>query len=343
MQLLITFTRQFCKFTRFSSNNEGNEEPIQIVTEGGNEANIGIGSIWEEKQILVLQKLSDFTIGLSKSDFHEYYSTNTEDTCVYDDIEENDEKDLELGDPESNPKNNRTVVSVPLPGYPLCSTVGKRNASTLCAICLCAFEPGDRICWSSTATCPHVFHEECIVPWFTTLITKQRTTLRRRRERERRNNRGGNRQGNDSNTTNTNNRTAQEQNSIGGNSASVPTPAQTTASFLDQITEEIETFRNLSQTSGEFSTNFLLKSIPKECPCCRQKFISDEMAIPVLKEKETSIAQVVDSEATFHTSGSITSDGSSSFDRSSEQNHFDEDHITGQGQSEEIVNSVPRA
>lgn len=62
MQLLIHISRRFCNFTRCSQSSGDNEGTIRVVGQGENEGNIGIGSIWEEKQILLLQKLSDYTV-----------------------------------------------------------------------------------------------------------------------------------------------------------------------------------------------------------------------------------------------------------------------------------------
>jgi len=36
-----------------------------------------------------------------------------------------------------------------------------------CAVCLCSYDVGDTIVWSSNKNCQHAFHEECIVPWLT--------------------------------------------------------------------------------------------------------------------------------------------------------------------------------
>jgi hypothetical protein len=52
------------------------------------------------------------------------------------------------------------------PGYIKLRTVGgKRTVPNCCAICLCAYEAGESIVWSSTKKCPHAFHEECVVEW----------------------------------------------------------------------------------------------------------------------------------------------------------------------------------
>jgi hypothetical protein len=52
------------------------------------------------------------------------------------------------------------------PGYIRLRTVGgRRTVPNCCAVCLCTYEPGESIVWSSTKECPHAFHEECVVEW----------------------------------------------------------------------------------------------------------------------------------------------------------------------------------
>ena len=41
----------------------------------------------------------------------------------------------------------------------------RRRIEECCAICLCGFESGDEVSWSSNADCHHVFHTECIQSW----------------------------------------------------------------------------------------------------------------------------------------------------------------------------------
>jgi hypothetical protein len=40
-----------------------------------------------------------------------------------------------------------------------------RRVPGLCTICLCSYEVGSDIVWSSNAACEHVFHEQCIEKW----------------------------------------------------------------------------------------------------------------------------------------------------------------------------------
>jgi len=41
-----------------------------------------------------------------------------------------------------------------------------RLVPNCCAVCLCAYEPGDTIVWSYNSECPHAFHDECLIDWF---------------------------------------------------------------------------------------------------------------------------------------------------------------------------------
>jgi Ring finger domain len=40
-----------------------------------------------------------------------------------------------------------------------------RTVPGICTICLCAYEDGDQITWSTESSCQHAFHTECIVQW----------------------------------------------------------------------------------------------------------------------------------------------------------------------------------
>lgn len=162
-------------------------------------------------------------------------------------------------------------MTVPSPGNPAYLSDGKRYASSLCAICLCPYGPGDRVSWSSNHVCKHVFHEECIVQWFMSLITKQRTKYIRQRERERRNRRNGNnhsfrRRNRDSNTT-----VPPSNTNINSNPTATVNHQQTT-----------QTQQNESSVGED-----LFKTLPKECPCCRQDFISDDNYL--LSEKKVDV------------------------------------------------------
>merc|ERR1719379_1418819 len=90
--------------------------------------------------------------------------------------------------------DNRLRLSVPLPGHAISkekdeseseeiettvTTANRRLVSNGCAICLCQFEAGEEITWSSNPNCPHVFHKDCIINWY---LTVGRKTQRRRKK-----------------------------------------------------------------------------------------------------------------------------------------------------------------
>ena len=60
---------------------------------------------------------------------------------------------------------------------------GKRAHSDGCTVCLNPFEVGQTVTWSSNPTCPHVFHQECMMDWFSAVGTKVWNDDVSRRER----------------------------------------------------------------------------------------------------------------------------------------------------------------
>jgi hypothetical protein len=41
----------------------------------------------------------------------------------------------------------------------------ERLVGSMCAICLCQYEPDEAVTWSAGGRCQHVFHTECIISW----------------------------------------------------------------------------------------------------------------------------------------------------------------------------------
>lgn len=60
-------------------------------------------------------------------------------------------------------------------------TSQQRKVPNSCAICLCDFDVGSRVTWSSNESCPHVFHEDCILSW---LLALGRKTSQRNNDSE---------------------------------------------------------------------------------------------------------------------------------------------------------------
>lgn len=244
-------------------------------------------SIWEEKQILLLECLCDYTMTLAKRDFHEPASISPETSSFDDD-------DVEKGEVS----HATTLVSVPSPGIVSNNKIGKRNVSVSCAICLCTYEPDDRITWSSNSSCYHVYHEECIVQWLMSLIQKQRSDLRRRRERARRHQQRQPRQNRNTaiqqapRTQVLQQEERQETNTT--NVSETETPNTVALDVNTNTAAEIAT--TLITTSGRVvvSRSDLLKNLPKECPCCRQDFISNNVCKPTTPEDAPANVEIDD-------------------------------------------------
>lgn len=66
------------------------------------------------------------------------------------------------------------MVEIPAPGLHLRLGPNEkppnRLVSGMCTVCLCTFEIGSDVVWSSNENCEHVFHQSCIENW----VMKQR-------------------------------------------------------------------------------------------------------------------------------------------------------------------------
>jgi hypothetical protein len=91
------------------------------------------------------------------------------------DVSDYNKSDLETGESnafdsrELNCEDGSSMIRVPLPGLYV-EKKGTRLVPGVCAICLCDYEVGTDVVWSSNASCEHVFHAECIEAW----LMKQR-------------------------------------------------------------------------------------------------------------------------------------------------------------------------
>jgi len=78
---------------------------------------------------------------------------------------------LDMEDPYG--EEGSMLVLIPIPGLHLNApqpAEPQRLVSGMCTICLCSYEVGSDVVWSSNSACEHVFHEECIEKW----LMKQR-------------------------------------------------------------------------------------------------------------------------------------------------------------------------
>ena len=78
-------------------------------------------------------------------------------------IEEAGQRDrLEIPELEADLYGEEAGTLIRLPTE---SMNGNRTVPGICAICLCPYEDGDRVSWSTKCSCQHAFHTECIIPW----------------------------------------------------------------------------------------------------------------------------------------------------------------------------------
>jgi hypothetical protein len=87
--------------------------------------------------------------------------------------------DTLLTRPETPIDEDSTMVEIPMPGLQQ-QTANNANAiqdpsnlrlvPNICTICLCNYEIGSDIVWSSNSACGHAFHQDCIEQW----LMKQR-------------------------------------------------------------------------------------------------------------------------------------------------------------------------
>lgn len=77
--------------------------------------------------------------------------------------------------PETPIDEDSTMVEIPAPGLQLTPNTiqdpsNLRLVPNICTICLCNYEIGSDIVWSSNSACEHAFHQDCIEQW----LMKQR-------------------------------------------------------------------------------------------------------------------------------------------------------------------------
>jgi hypothetical protein len=80
-----------------------------------------------------------------------------------------------LTPPDTYIDEDSTTVEIPAPGLQLTPNAiqdpsNLRLVPNICTICLCNYEIGSDIVWSSNSACEHAFHQDCIEQW----LMKQR-------------------------------------------------------------------------------------------------------------------------------------------------------------------------
>jgi hypothetical protein len=100
--------------------------------------------------------------------------TLKEEDLVTEEVADEDDVDVEQGLEESFGTTRNGHILVPDQG----DKTRDRKVSSVCSICLSAYQVNDEVSWSANKTCPHVFHEDCIVDWLT------KSSRRKQRNRE---------------------------------------------------------------------------------------------------------------------------------------------------------------
>mmetsp|Transcript_10598 Transcript_10598/g.15989 ORF Transcript_10598/g.15989 Transcript_10598/m.15989 type:complete len:266 (-) Transcript_10598:117-914(-) len=143
----------------------------------------------------ILRHLKKYTTTLNEGDMTRLTSTTEEEsttTCISTENSHSDQGDEEQPQVDieegtiSDDKTEYSHICVPLPGQQSCVSntnetdntsetsslndiPDTRNVPNLCVICHEEYETSDKVCWASSSDCTHVFHEECIVRWLTSL------------------------------------------------------------------------------------------------------------------------------------------------------------------------------
>jgi hypothetical protein len=126
----------------------------------------------EDRRARIRQLFLPVTLTLEMSHFHLDEQTKKAELEKAKRIDRT--TDTEVPEENTYGDEDSLLVEIPTPGFHVSLGPNERPQTRLvagmCTICLCTFDIGNNIVWSSNTQCEHVFHESCIEKW----LMKQR-------------------------------------------------------------------------------------------------------------------------------------------------------------------------
>lgn len=143
-------------------------EPVKMVSISG--SNQFQGLLWQSLTI------SAWMLWYRQTLEPAHFSLDEETKKAEQELAKREEVIMNMPAPEENAYGDEDslLIEIPTPGLHLTLAPNEKPATRLvsgmCTICLCTFDVGAEIIWSSNELCEHVFHKNCIEKW----LMKQR-------------------------------------------------------------------------------------------------------------------------------------------------------------------------